>query len=118
MWSKNAKPPTKKQLRDMAEVKTVGCVCCWKMGFEGVMAAFDHTVRGNKRVGHHDGLGLCDWHHQGYTFEGMTKEQCIAERGPTLADGSKPFYAFFGSREELQACGRELVSKYGESKST
>jgi hypothetical protein len=95
----------------MGKIKMIGCVCCWKRGFEGVLSAADHEVRGNRRVGHHATLAMCDWHHQGYLIFGLSKRDTIAERGPSLADGSKPFYAFFGSREELMEFQQTLIEE-------
>lgn len=111
MRSKNSKRPTPAEWERMSQLKMIGCIPCWKLGFRGVCAAADHTKSGNKRVGHAATYANCDWHHQAIPFAGMTHKQCEAERGPSKANGSKPFHAYFGSEQELLALQETILSE-------
>ncbi|MGP1667490.1 MAG: Ref family recombination enhancement nuclease [Rhodanobacter sp.] len=57
------------------------------------MPEVHHLLSGNRRIGHQDTLPLCPHHHRAIG-KGL---------GPSLANGSKPFHAEYGSDQELLA---------------
>lgn len=75
------------------------------MPFDDVryFGAYDHKKSGNIRIGHHAGFCNCDWHHQAYPMDGWTAPMMRRHYGPSLAEGAKPFYATFGTQQELIA---------------
>lgn len=58
-----------------------------------------HHTAGKKR--HDLTCGLCYWHHQGGPMFGLSLEALRTKHGPSLAEGSKPFHAAFGSNDDL-----------------
>ena len=46
---------------------------------------------------------MSDWHHQAYPLPNWTAPMMREHYGPSLAEGSKPFYATFGTAQELMA---------------
>lgn len=64
---------------------------------------YHHLLSGGRRRGHMFGVGLCGWHHRGLVGFGCTHEEMRAHYGPSLAEGSKPFHATFGSDDQLIA---------------
>lgn len=100
--------PTKAQAARFVAIKLdTGCVCCRIKGLGYVQPDIHHlTLR--KRC-HDETIGLCPWHHRGYT-EGRSVAAFEDMFGPSLAQGSKPFHAAFGSDEQLLAYQNELLS--------
>lgn len=64
---------------------------------------YHHLLSGGRRRGHMFGVGLCPWHHRGLVGFGCTHDEMRSHYGPSLAEGSKPFHAMFGSDEDLIA---------------
>ncbi|WP_313217518.1 Ref family recombination enhancement nuclease [Stenotrophomonas sp.] len=64
---------------------------------------YHHLLSGGRRIGHMSGIGLCGWHHRGIVGFGCTHQEMRDHYGPSLAEGSKPFHAAFGSDSELIA---------------
>lgn len=60
-----------------------------------------HLLRGGRRIGHEATIALCHYHHQGYLPEGYNNASARIAFGPSLAKGSKPFHAMYGTDEEL-----------------
>ncbi len=66
-----------------------------------------HHTAGKK---HHDlTCGLCQWHHMGRPMFDLSLAQLREGFGPSLAEGSKPFHAAFGSNAELLTMQNELL---------
>ena len=100
----STKPPTKLEAARMRRLKELPCVACestWIL--QKSPTEIHHLLSGNKRKGHMFTIPLCGWHHRG-----------IAEGdGPSLAHGSKPFHAAFGSDSDLlDATNRMLNAGY------
>ena len=92
------------------KMKEMGqCVACYQRGIHGRgHIEIHHLLSGNKRIGHMATVSLCVWHHRGIADEGtafMTK--CAL--GPSLAHGSKPFRAEFGTDAELLVLQNALL---------
>lgn len=88
------------------------CMACMQRGIDqrgmGVVQ-WHHLLSGGRRIGHQATIGLCCWHHVGAPFWACTHEEMREEYGPSLAEGSKPFYAEFGSDAELLAMQNEFL---------
>lgn len=67
-----------------------------------------HHLRGKSR--HDLTVGLCCWHHQAIPFSPYTHQFMRDYFGPSLAEGSKPFHAEFGSDDELLGAQNLLLS--------
>ena len=85
------------------------CMACIQRGIDlrNSGAVQWHHTAGKKR--HDLTCGLCLWHHMARPFCGRTHAQCRAYYGPSLAEGSKPFHAEFGSNAELLARQNEML---------
>lgn len=85
------------------------CMACYQRGIDlrGQGLVQWHHMAGKKR--HDLTCGLCVWHHQGYPFAFHTHDEMRADYGPSLAEGSKPFHAAFGSNAELLALQNEFL---------
>lgn len=53
--------------------------------------------------------GLCIWSHRAVPFAFHSHAEMRDHYGPSLAEGSKPFHAAFGSNAELLARQNELL---------
>lgn len=93
------------------KMKEMGiCMACYQDGVKGrQFIQIHHFLCGNKRIGHMATASLCIWHHLGQTPDGVSKEQMQARFGPSLAHGSKPFRARYGSDAELLALQNEFL---------
>ena len=101
--------PTKAQAERFVRIKLdSGCVCCRIRGIGYVQPDIHHLGVG-RRDGHDATIGLCQWHHRGIPPEGWTPKTYIEFAGPSLARGSKPFHAEFGSDEELLAMQNSIL---------
>lgn len=89
------------------------CMACEVRGIEvgGTGYVQWHHLAGKKR--HDLTIGLCQWHHQGRPPEGWSHESCREHFGPSLAEGSKPFHAAFGSDEELLQRQNQFLQEAG-----
>lgn len=77
------------------------CMACVQIGkdMRGSGYVQWHHTAGKK---HHDlTCGLCQWHHMGRLMFGLSHAELRTEYGPSLAEGSKPFHAKFGSNASL-----------------
>lgn len=98
-------------------VKRLGCVCCminrtWgvPMAYTGTCEAH-HLLSGGRRRGHDATIGLCRWHHQAVPPRPMHEREAIALYGPSVATGSKPFHAMYGSDDELLEFQNALLAR-------
>jgi hypothetical protein len=78
------------------------CMACIQRGIDlrGQGLVQWHHTAGKKR--HDLTCGLCTWHHMARPFDGSHADM-RTKYGPSLAEGSKPFHAEFGSNAELLA---------------
>lgn len=103
-------PPTKEERRRFEAIKQVGCVPCWLVGIGFQPCAIHHAVEGRKRLGHRFTYGNCDWHHQGYPFNGTDERRSEEVAGPSLAKNPRAFHERFGTERELVAMCDELIA--------
>lgn len=86
------------------------CMACAQRGIDltGQGLVQWHHLKGRK---HHDlTIGLCYWHHQAGLFWGHSHDEMRERYGPSLAEGSKPFHAEFGSDDELLARQNDVLA--------
>ena len=77
------------------------CMACMQRGINMTGSGYvqwHHTAGKNR---HDLTCGLCMWHHMARPMFGLSHAQLRAQYGPSLAEGSKPFHAEFGSNEHL-----------------
>lgn len=103
--------PTKAEQKRFDRMKEMGqCVACYQHGIHGRgYIEIHHLLSGNRRIGHMATISLCVWHHQGTLMDGQTRARMTASLGPSLANGSKPFHAEFGTDSELLALQNALL---------
>lgn len=108
----STKPPTKAESVRFEAIKALGCICCRKLGLpmQGGRTELHHLLSGGRRRGHMYSVPLCRWHHQSVPWQTMNSRQMTEYFGPSLAKGSKPFRAMFGSDEELLSEVERLIS--------
>jgi hypothetical protein len=102
--------PTKAEAARMAAFQKIGCLACRSLGFYRTPEVH-HLLSGNKRRGHKFTVPLCSWHHRSTPFELYDQKSSTLAFGPSLALGSKPFHAHFGSDEELLAETNRLLEQ-------
>ena len=105
--------PTKAEQARFDKMKEQGiCMACYQQGFKAWQPIeIHHLLSGNKRIGHMATISLCSWHHRAvYPLgHGHTKTELTEQLGASLANGSKPFHAEFGSDAELLDLQNELL---------
>lgn len=90
----------------MAKLKQIGCIACNQRKYRLMCVSgveIHHLLSGNRRRGHMFTIPLCAWHHRASHGPLWSKRYAREVLGPSLADGSKPFHAAYGSDEELLA---------------
>jgi hypothetical protein len=90
----------------MDAIKQAGeCMACLQLRGAGAHGHIEchHLLSGGRRRGHRYVIGLCVWHHRGDPHFSMTKTEMTEWLGPSLAGGSKPFHARFGTDDALLA---------------
>jgi hypothetical protein len=93
-------------------IKAAGvCVACRLRGVASYAVEIHHLLSGGRRIGHMATVGLCIWHHRAVPFEFMTHEECRDYLGPSLAEGSRPFRAEFGTDAELLQLQNDLLGE-------
>ena len=92
---------TKADLERRAKIHEGGCMACIQRGIDMAGSGYVqwHHTAGKKR--HDLTCGLCMWHHMARPMFNLTHQQLRIQFGPSLAEGSKPFHAEFGSNAEL-----------------
>lgn len=85
------------------------CMACEQRGIDLTNTGYVqwHHLAGKKR--HDLTIGLCLWHHQGRPIDSHTHAYCREVYGPSLAEGSKPFHAEFGSNDDLLRMQNRLI---------
>ena len=92
---RSIKPATKAQRAHQARQREFGCICCHIEGDANVPAEIHHINDCGRNMGQDYTLPLCDFHHRGIIPDSRIY------RGPSLADGKKPFVAHYGTELEL-----------------
>lgn len=111
--------PARKITADDAErfvaIKSLGCICCVKLGLPMQCGPTEahHLLSGGRRRGHADSIPLGTWHHRGVPWRTLNSRQMTEAFGPSLANGSKPFRAKFGTDDELLAEVNNLIWRDG-----
>lgn len=102
--------PNKLEQARFTKLKEMGiCMACYQLGAKGNQyIEIHHLLIGNKRIGHMATVSLCPWHHRGIA-EYLTAPETEASIGPSLANGSKPFRAMFGTDKELLDMQNEFL---------
>jgi len=95
--------PTKAEQARFDRMKDMGqCVACYQRGIHGRgYIEIHHLLSGNRRIGHLASVSLCQWHHRAVVTDGASRSDMDYWFGPSLANGSKPFRAEFGTDKEL-----------------
>jgi Recombination enhancement, RecA-dependent nuclease len=88
---------SKRDLARFDKLQRIGCIACRQLGFYAP-ADVHHVLTGGRRTGHQDTIPLCPYHHRGVCFVNNG-----VDMGPSLANGSKPFHARFGTQAKLLA---------------
>jgi hypothetical protein len=91
---------TKAEATFQDAVRQLGCIACRRMGIAGVPCDVHHILRGGRRIGELDVIGLCPTHHRSGVNDGV-----IVSRHPWR----KAFERTYGTEQELLAETRELV---------
>ena len=89
-------------------IRAQGCIYCRLAQVRGLQPTgmaveIHHVTDCGRQIGNGAILPACSWHHRAICREGMTSSAMANLFGPSLAKGSKPFRAFFGSDAELLA---------------
>jgi hypothetical protein len=101
---------TKMQVKRFEAIKESGCICCRLSSVAPQYPEIHHLLSGGRRRGHDETIGLCAWHHRGVKPDYyQTKREVRALMGPSLAEGSKPFHAEYGSDDQLLQIQNELI---------
>ena len=104
--------PTKTEQDRFYNMKLgVQCVACYQLGIrKSGYIEIHHLLSGNKRIGHMATISLCPYHHRGVVYgDELSMSDAKKLFGPSLAHGSKPFHAEFGSDAELLAMQNEFL---------
>lgn len=109
--------PTRAEQQRFRDLRDIGCICCYLNRQRGMPTAYfgidvHHTLSGGRRRGHGKTLGCCPWHHRAVVpYEVMGQAVATAMFGPSLANGSKPFHAFYGSDDDLLELQDRLLAE-------
>ena len=104
--------PTKAEQARFDAMKEQGvCIACLLRGTQKYQQYIEihHLLSGNRRIGHMATVSLCLWHHRAIVPFGWGDKEVQDELGPSLANGSKPFRAEFGTDAELLKIQDELL---------
>lgn len=101
----STKAPTKAEQKRFDCMKEMGiCIACMLRGTQPDYpqhVEIHHLLSGNRRIGHMATVSLCCWHHRAVPPFGWGDAEALDYLGPSLAKGSKPFRAAFGTDAEL-----------------
>jgi hypothetical protein len=108
---------------DAERMKTIskfcGCLPCLLMGLKDVATTIEHVTERGRRVGqeeqHQHTIGLCEWHHFGVVWEGMTRHGLMKTVGPPLSFGRTVFEETFGDEVQILVPVQDfLLSQFAE----
>lgn len=113
MVGRSTKPATKAEKAHFEAIKSIGCLACLQLSLPMQCGPTEahHLLSGGKRRGHAFVVPLGAWHHRAVIWYSLNAHQMTEQFGPSLAKGSKPFHAMFGSDDELLAKVNELISE-------
>jgi hypothetical protein len=98
----NIKPADR---RRWSHFPDIGCVTCRLGGKRNRQTEVHHLnkggMAGRERRGHQETIPLCLWCHRGIPPEPFDHAWARLNIGPSLAEGSKPFRARYGTDDEL-----------------
>lgn len=102
---------SKSDLKRYDALQRIGCVCCKLLGFHNHGDIHHIVSSGYRRLsgGNNSTVVLCPYHHRGIIPQGMDRQEVELNFGPSLANGSKPFHARFGTQAELLARTNEVI---------
>ena len=105
----SGKSLTKADERRRRMIHAGPCMACLQIGVDMTASGYVqwHHTAGKKR--HDLTCGLCFWHHQARPMFDKSLAELRVEFGPSLAEGSKPFHAMFGSNEHLLSMQNEYL---------
>ncbi len=107
--------PTKAEQARFGRMKEQGiCIACYLRGTQPAYPQhieIHHLLSGNRRIGHMATVSLCTWHHRAVPPWGWGDAEARDYLGPSLAKGSKPFRAEFGTDAELLAIQNGLLNE-------
>lgn len=95
MMQSSLKAPTKSERERWTYFPQIGCICCRMLGTFN-LPEVHHLLSGNRRRGHAFTIPLCAPHHRGVGYRRDLHKASVAL-------GSKPFHAAFGSDDALLA---------------
>lgn len=98
-------------------IKEIGCICCLMEGLGKRYCEWHHLTKSGFTQGNKATIGICSWHHRGVCDEGRTSTEMKSIYGPSLAKGSKPFYATYGTYEFLLGYQDHLIEKLKNAQS-
>lgn len=90
-------------------IKEIGCICCLMENLGWRYCEWHHLTVSGFTQGNDATIGLCLWHHRGQCEEGRNSRDMKSRYGPSLAKGSKPFYANYGSATFLLGYQDKLI---------
>lgn len=98
--------PNKADVARFSELRDLGCICCRISDALGLVVGdnpleIHHLLSGGIRRGHGFTICLCRWHHRGIVTGVFNDQWATRYLGPSLAKGSKPFHAAYGSDDHL-----------------
>lgn len=96
--------------------RELGCIACkieWgeKEGPAAMPPEIHHLTRTGRQIGQDETVCLCQWHHRGICAPDERSSAMSLWWGPSLAKGSKPFHARYGSNDELLAYQNKLIGE-------
>jgi hypothetical protein len=108
--------PTKAQIERFEAIHRLGCVACRMRGLVRPTEVHHMTIggrHGQKRRGHDETIGLCEYHHRGVFPEGWGKEQTLSRLGPSYAREPRRFREVFGQDDALLQNQNDLIARLG-----
>jgi len=106
MRHSTGKPTTAEQARFDTMKERGECMACLLFGCQPDYpqhVEIHHLLSGGRRRGHRYSIALCTWHHRAVVPFAFGLQEARDTLGPSLAEGSKPFRARFGTDDELLA---------------
>lgn len=88
------------------------CMACKQRGIDLTGSGYvqwHHLDGKTKPDCHQKTIGLCQWHHLGHPMGDDTYAYSREHYGPSLAKGSRPFYAEFGSNAFLLQMQNDIL---------
>lgn len=117
--------PTAEQQERQNRCLERGCIACRMAGFHTSLdPTIHHQTAAGQTIGQDHTVCLCEWHHESVCLPSLGKRDMTEIYGPSLADGSKLFFAQFGSNAQQLDYQDEIIGwtkpaeRYKRHKST